>query len=72
MRTAKYISFAVSKVFGNNERIDLFSDTKLGSERFVEKFLAIHDSGEVAPDQVLILQIIKLIWIKLSGIVKFR
>ena len=58
-------------MFGNNERIDLFSDTKLGSERFVEKFLAIHDSGEVAPDQVLILQIIKLIWIKLSGIVKF-
>ena len=56
---AKYISFAVSKVFGNNERIDLFSDTKLGSERFVEKFLAIHDSGEVAPEQVLIIQIIK-------------
>ena len=41
-----------SKVFGANERIDLFSDTKLESERFVEKFLAIHDSGEVAPDQV--------------------
>merc|ERR1712173_55927 len=41
-----------SKVFGASERIDLFSDTKLESERFVEKFLAIHDSGEVAPDQV--------------------
>ena len=39
-------------MFGDNERIDLFSDTKLGSERFVEKFLAIHDSGEVAPEQV--------------------
>ena len=39
-------------MFGDNERIDLFSDTKLGSEQFVEKFLAIHDSGEVAPDQV--------------------
>jgi len=41
-----------SKVFGEHEKIDLFSDSKPGSERFVEKFLAIHDSGEVAPDQV--------------------
>ena len=40
------------KVFGDNERIDLFSDTKLGSEQFVEKFMAIHDGGEVAPEQV--------------------
>jgi len=45
-----------SKVFGDKEKIDLFSDTKLGSERFVEKFLAIHDSGEVAPDQVLMIE----------------
>ena len=40
-------------MFGVHEKIDLFSDSKPGSERFVEKFLAIHDSGEVAPDQVL-------------------
>ena len=40
-------------MFGEHEIIDLFSDSKPGSERFVEKFLAIHDSGEVAPDQVL-------------------
>ena len=40
-------------MFGEHEKIDLFSDSKPGSERFVEKFLAIHDSGEVAPDQVL-------------------
>ena len=40
-------------MFGEQEKIDLFSDSKPGSERFVEKFLAIHDSGEVAPDQVL-------------------
>merc|ERR1712062_882664 len=33
-----------SKVFGEHEKIDLFSDSKPGSERFVEKFLAIHDS----------------------------
>ena len=52
----EYISFSASKVFGDNERIDLFSDTKLGSERFVEKFLAIQDSGEVAPEQVLIIK----------------
>ena len=44
-------------MFGDNERIDLFSDAKLGSERFVEKFLAIHDSGEVAPDQVSIIKL---------------
>ena len=52
----KYISFTDCKVFGDKEKIDLFSDAKLGSERFVEKFLAIHDSGEVAPDQVLMIE----------------
>ena len=45
-------SSLVFKVFGDNERIDLFSDSKLGSERFVQKFMAIHDGGEVAPEQV--------------------
>ena len=48
----KSYPFLSCKVFGDNERIDLFSDSKLGSEQFVEKFMAIHDGGEVAPEKV--------------------
>ena len=50
--TFEQFHFLSCKVFGDNERIDLFSDSKLGSEQFVEKFMAIHDGGDVAPEQV--------------------
>jgi len=40
------------KVFGNTEEVNLFSDTKLTSQLFVDKYLALHDEGKVPADQV--------------------
>ena len=57
-------------MFGDNERIDLFSDSKLGSERFVQKFMAIHDGGEVAPEQVKIFQLQLLLICNCRALIK--
>jgi hypothetical protein len=41
-----------AKVFGNHEDVDLFSDAKLKSEKFVEKYLALEAEGTVDRAQV--------------------
>ena len=39
--------------FGNHEKVDLFSDTKLTSQRFVEKYMALESEGSVPEDKVM-------------------
>ena len=39
--------------FGNHEKVDLFSDTKLTSQRFVEKYMALESEASVPEDQVM-------------------